>query len=64
MTTTTENHAQVWVDHLGTVHERFPDQPGRTLCGMNAGTSNRVLRVLACRACIAEHLATETPQAA
>ncbi len=54
-------HVQVWTDHLGYVHERRSDQHGRTLCGLNAGTSNTVLPARACRDCITAHLAAEDP---
>lgn len=58
-TITVRDHAEVWTDHTGLVHERLPDMPAATLCGLNAGTSNRVVSARACPDCIAAHLAAE-----
>lgn len=51
--------ADVWTDDKGVVHEREPDQTGRSLCGLNAGTSNSVISARACPACVAEHFARD-----
>lgn len=51
--------ADVWTDDKGNAHEREPDQPGLSLCGLNAGTSNSVISARACPACVAEHFARE-----
>lgn len=58
-TTTLRDHADVWTDHAGLVHERQPDMPAETLCGINAGTSNHAMSARACPECIAAHLAAE-----
>ena len=46
----------MWTDHTGMVHERHPDDLGLTLCGLNAGKSNRCLPVRVCRLCIDDSL--------
>ncbi|WP_190824783.1 hypothetical protein [Saccharopolyspora pogona] len=46
---------EVFVDHEGNVHERAPESPGRTLCGLNAGASNEVVGARPCRACVVRH---------
>lgn len=48
--------APVWTDHTGTVHERHPDDLDCTLCGLNAGESDHVVPVRACRPCVDENL--------
>ncbi|GAB3285095.1 hypothetical protein [Parasphingorhabdus pacifica] len=56
-----QRYAQVWTEHLGVVHERRQDDHGQTLCGLNAGESNRLVSARACRSCITERLAYEIP---
>ncbi|GAB3686575.1 hypothetical protein [Saccharopolyspora tripterygii] len=51
--------ADVWIDDKGNVHEREPDQPGLSLCGLNAGISNSVISARACPNCVSEHFARE-----
>jgi hypothetical protein len=58
-TTTVRDVAEVWTAHDGQVHERSPEGPARTLCGLNAGTSNCVVSARACPDCIAARLASE-----
>ncbi|GAA2335873.1 hypothetical protein GCM10009854_09720 [Saccharopolyspora halophila] len=58
-TTTATECAEVWTAHDGQVHERSPEAPARTLCGLNAGTSNRVVSARACQDCVAARLESE-----
>lgn len=58
-TSPVRDYADVWTDHTGLIHERQQDMPAATLCGLNAGTSNRVVSARACPECIAAHLDAE-----